>query len=79
MKLGHITQQKIREAIRQTKGSRAPAEERLTADMLKTDTTKSAKALEKLFNKAWEEKVSEARKKGAITKCPQQRRLVSVR
>ena len=39
---GNITQQEIEKAITQTKGNRAPGEDRVTADMLKTDPTTSA-------------------------------------
>ena len=71
MKRGRITQQEIREAIRQTKGNRAPGEDRITADMLKADPAVSAKALDKLFNRVWEEeKVPETWRKGIIVKLP---------
>ena len=50
MTRGNITQQEIERAIRQTKGNRAPREDRVTADMLKADPTTSAKSLKKLFN-----------------------------
>ena len=70
-KRGCITQQEIQEAIRQTKGNRAPGEDRITADMLKADPATSAKTLGKLFNKVWEEeKVPETWKKGIIVKLP---------
>ena len=71
MKRGRITQEEIREAICQTKGNRAPGEDRVTADMLKADTDTSAKGLEKLFNKVWEEEtVPEIWKRGIIVKIP---------
>ena len=71
MTRGNIRQQEIERAIRQTKGNRAPGEERVTADMLKADPATSAKSLKKLFNKVWEEeKVPEAWKIGIIVKLP---------
>ena len=71
MKRGQITQDEIRDAIRQTKGNRAPGEDRITADMLKADPDVSAKSLEKMFNSVWEEeKVPESWKKGIIVKLP---------
>ncbi|KAM9354321.1 uncharacterized protein KZ484_012474 isoform 1-T2 [Pholidichthys leucotaenia] len=71
MKQGRITQQEIEEAIKQTKGNRAPGEDRITADMLKADPKASAKALTELFNKVWEEeKVPVTWKKGIIVKLP---------
>ena len=67
MKRGRITQGEIKEAIRHTKGNRAPGEDRITADMLKADTATSAKALDKLFNKVWEEEtVPETWKRGSL-------------
>ena len=69
MTRGNITQQEIKRAIRQTKGNRAPGEDRVTADMLKAEPTTRAKSLKKLFNKVWEEeKVPEAWKRGIIVK-----------
>ena len=71
MKRGRITRQEITEAIRQTKGNRAPGEDRITADMLKADPATSARVLEELFNRVWEEeKVPETWKKGIIVKLP---------
>ena len=71
MTRGNITQQETERAIRQTKGNRAPGEDRVTADMLKADPTTSAKSLKKLCNKVWEEeKVPEAWKRGIIVKLP---------
>merc|ERR1712002_1108115 len=67
MKRGPITQEEIKGAIRQTKGNRAPGEDRITADMLKADSDVRAMALERLYNSVWEEeKVPEAWKKGII-------------
>ena len=71
MKQGRVTQEEIKEALRHTKGNRAPGEDRITADMLKADTATSAKALDKLFNKVWEEEtVPETWKRGIIVKLP---------
>ena len=71
MKRGVITQQEIREAIKQTKSNRAPGEDKITADMLKADPAMSSRALEKLFNKVWEEeKVPDTWKRGIIVKLP---------
>ena len=71
MTRGNITQQEIERAIRQTKGNRAPGEDRVTADKLKSDPTMRAKSLKKLFNKVCEEeKVPEAWKRGIIVKLP---------
>ena len=71
MKKGKITVDEIATAIKQTKGNRAPGEDRLTADMLKADPTLSAKALYKIFNQAWdEERVPEDWKRGIIVKLP---------
>ena len=55
MKKGKITVEEIASAIKQTKGNRAPGEDRVTADMLKADPHLSAQMLVKLFNQAWEE------------------------
>ncbi|XP_068739101.1 uncharacterized protein [Montipora capricornis] len=54
MKEGKITVEEIASAIKQTKGNRAPGEDRVTADMLKADPHLSAQMLVKLFNQAWE-------------------------
>ena len=71
MKRGCISQQEITEAIGQTRGNRAPGEDRITADMLKADPQVSAKALHELFNKVWEEeRVPDSWKKGIIIKLP---------
>ena len=76
MTRGNITQQELERAIRQTKGNRAPGEDRVTADMLKAYPTTSAKSLKKLFNKVWEEeKVPEAWKRGIIVKLPKRGEL----
>ena len=67
----NITQQEIERDNRQTKGNRAPGEDRVTADMLKADPTTSAKSLKKLLKKVREEeKVLEAWKRGIIIKLP---------
>ena len=66
-----ITCTEIEEAIKETKGNRAPGEDKITADMLKADPTLSAKCLVELFNKVWkEEEVPDAWKKGIIIKLP---------
>ena len=49
MKRGPITQAEIKEAVRQTKGNRAPGEDKITADMLKVDSDIGAMAFEKLL------------------------------
>ena len=49
MKKGKITVEEIASAIKQTKGNRAPGEDRVTADMLKADPHLSAQMLVKLF------------------------------
>ena len=68
---GPITCQEIEKAIRETKGNRAPGEDRITSDMLKADPSTSAKCLVDLFNKVWtEEKVPEDWQKGIIIKLP---------
>ena len=71
MKKGKITVEEIASAIKQTKGNRAPGEDRVTADMLKADPHLSAQMLVKLLNQAWgEEKVPDDWKKGIIVKLP---------
>ena len=68
---GPITCQEIEKAIRETKGNRAPGEDRITSDMLKADPATSAKCLVELFNRVWtEEKVPEDWQKGIIIKLP---------
>ena len=56
MKKGKITVEEIASAIKQTKGNRAPGEDRVIADMLKADPHLSVKMLVRLFNQAWEKK-----------------------
>jgi len=71
MKRGSITQHEIIEAIKQTKGNKAPGEDKITSDMLKADPRESAKHLVELFNKVWEEeRVPDSWKKGVIVKLP---------
>jgi len=45
MKRGRIAVNEIEEAIRQTKGNRAPGEDMMTADMLKVDPERVQKPL----------------------------------
>ena len=71
MRRGKITIEEVTDAIKQTKGNRAPGEDRITADMLKADPHLSAQMLVKVFNQAWdEEKVPEDWKRGIIVKLP---------
>ena len=71
MKKGPITCLEIEKAIRETKGNRAPGEDRITSDMLKADATTSAKCLVRLFNMVWtKEEVPEDWQKGIIIKLP---------
>ena len=71
MKQQPITCTEIEEAIKETKGNRAPGEDLVTADMLKADSAMSAKCLVELFNKVWtEEEVPDAWKRGIIIKLP---------
>ena len=71
MRRGKITLEEVTDAIKQTKGNRAPGEDRITADMLKADPHLSAQMLVKVFNQAWdEEKVPEDWKRGIIVKLP---------
>ena len=71
MKKGKITVEEIASAIKETKGNRAPGEDRVTADMLKADPHLSAQMLVRLFNQAWgKEKVPDDWKKGIIVKLP---------
>ena len=71
MKKGPITCQEIEKAIKETKGNRAPGEDRITSDMLKADPTASAKCLVELFNIVWtKEEVPENWQKGIIIKLP---------
>ena len=71
MDKGPITCQEIEKAIRDTKGNRAPGQDRITADMLKADASMSATCLVELFNKVWtEEGVPEEWQKGIIIKLP---------
>ena len=66
-----ITCEEIEKAIRDTKGNRAPGQDRITADMLKADASMSATCLVELFNKEWtEEGVPEEWQKGIIIKLP---------
>ena len=66
-----ITCTEIEEAIKETKGNRAPGEDKITSDMLRADPSLSAKCLVELYNKVWtEEKVPEPWKKGIIIKLP---------
>lgn len=51
MKRGFITEEEIKEAIRQTKGNRVPGEDKLTTSMLKADPAARVRALEGFLNK----------------------------
>ena len=51
---GPILEHEIAEAIKQTKGNKAPGEDRVTADMLKSNPALSARTLVELFNKVWD-------------------------
>ena len=78
MKRGPITCKEIEDAIMETKGNRAPGEDRITSDMLKVDPEMSAKCLVGLFNQVWnEEAVPEAWQKGIIIKLPKKGDLTS--
>ena len=71
MNRGRITKLEIETAIKQCKANKAPGEDRITADMLKADSSLSAKILEPTFNQVWnEEKVPDAWKKGIVVKLP---------
>ena len=71
MAKGPILEQEIAEAIKRTKGNKAPGEDRVTADMLKADPAVSARTLVGLFNKVWEEEqVPASWKRGIIVKVP---------
>ncbi|GFR71463.1 endonuclease-reverse transcriptase [Elysia marginata] len=71
MKKGPFTCSEIEKTIAKSKSNRAPGEDRITADMLKADTSMSAKCLVGLFNKVWtEEKVPDAWKKAILIKLP---------
>jgi len=68
---GRITKGEIELAIKQCKANKAPGEDRITADMLKADSSLSAEILEQTFNQVWnEEKVPDTWKKGIIVKLP---------
>ena len=68
---GPIMEQEIIEAIKQTKGNKAPGEDRVTADMLKSSPTLCARTLIGLFNKIWDkEHVPTSWKRGIIVKVP---------
>ena len=78
MKKGPITCKEIEEAIMETKGNRAPGDDRITSDMLKADPEMSAKCLVELFNRIWEEEeVPEAWQKGILIKLPKKGDLTS--
>ena len=71
MKRGPILCHEIQTAIRETKGNRAPGEDRITSDMLKADPATSAKCLVGLFNRVWtKEEVPDDWQKGIIIKLP---------
>ncbi len=71
MNKGRITKFEIEMAIKQCKANKAPGEDRITADMLKADTSLSAEILEQTFNQVWnEEKVPDTWKRGIIVKIP---------
>ena len=71
MKKGPICCKEVEDAIMETKGNRAPREDRITPDMLKADPGMSAKRLVVLYNKVWDEvSVLDAWQKGIIIKLP---------